>query len=81
MQIKQQFYGQSAPLISTDMFEVNRFIMDKLNLPAKLSASDDKMKATLAQAAQQQPQQPPEGAQPSTTAGAVQFPQDRGQTI
>jgi hypothetical protein len=81
MQIKQQFYGQSAPLISTDMFEVNRFIMDKLNLPAKLSASDDKMKATLAQAAQQQQQQPPEGAQPSTTAGAVQFPQDRGQTI
>ena len=79
MQIKQQFWGQSAPMISTDMFEANRFINEKLNLPAKLAVSDDKMKATLAQAAQQQ--QELNGAQPSTTAGQVKFPEDRGTTI
>jgi hypothetical protein len=80
MQIKQQFAGQAAPLITMNMFEVNRFIMDKLNLPAKLSASDDELKSRLAQASEQQQQQLT-GSQPSTTAGAVQFPQDKGVTI
>ena len=80
MQIKQQFWGQSAPMISTDMFEANRFIMEKLNLPAKLSVSDEQLKATLAQAAQLQQQQL-SGAQPSTTAAPVRFPEDQGVTI
>lgn len=80
LQIKQQFWGQSAPMISTDMFEANRFINEKLNLPQKLSVPDDQLKKTLAQAAQMQQAQI-SGAQPSTTAGAVQFPQDRGVTI
>jgi len=80
MQIKQQFYGQSAPMISTDIFEVNRFIMDKLNLPAKLSVSDDQLKKTLAAAAEAQQAQI-QGAQPTTTAGKVNFPEDRGVTI
>lgn len=80
MQIKQQFWGQSAPMISTDMFEANRFINDKLNLPAKLSVSDEQLKKTLAEAAQLQ-QNSLAGAQPSTTAGQVSFPQDRGVTI
>ena len=79
MQIKQQFAGQAAPLLTMNMFEVNRFIMDKLNLPAKLSASDDELKQRLAQALGQQQQLT--GAQPSTTAGAVQFPADKGVTI
>lgn len=60
-----------------DLFETNRFIMDKLNLPAKLSASDDQVKKTLA-AAQQLPAQ---GAQPSTTAGQVKFPENQGVTV
>lgn len=80
MQIKQQFYGQSAPMISTDIFKVNRFIMDKLNLPADLSVSDDQLKKTLAAAAEAQQAQIT-GAPPTTTAGAVQFPQDKGVTI
>lgn len=80
MQIKQQFWGQSAPMISTDMFESNRFIMEKLNLPAKLSVSDEKLKQTLAQAAQMQQAQL-QGAQPSTTAGQVPFPQPAQETI
>jgi hypothetical protein len=79
LQTKQQFFGQSAPMVTMDIFETNRFIMDKLNLPAKLSASDDKIKETLAAANAQQ--QAVTGAQPSTTAGAVQFPQDKGVTI
>jgi hypothetical protein len=79
LQTKQQFFGESAPIITMDIFETNRFIMDKLNLPAKLSASDDKIKDTLAEAANQQ--QAPTGATPTTTAGQVQFPQDRGVTI
>ncbi len=79
MQIKQQFFGQSAPMISMDIFKVNQFIMDKLNLPANLSVSDEKLKQTLAQAAQQQQQI--QGAPPSTTAGAVKFPEAQGVTI
>jgi hypothetical protein len=77
LQTKQQFFGQSAPIITMDLFETNRFIMDKLNLPAKLSASDDQVKKTLA-AAQQLPAQ---GAQPSTTAGQVKFPENQGVTV
>ena len=78
-QTKQQFFGQSAPIVTMNLFETNRYIMEKLNLPSKLSATDDQMKKTLAEGAQQQ--QAATGAQPSTTAGQVSFPQDRGVTI
>jgi hypothetical protein len=81
MQIKQQYGGPSAPLMTMNMFEVNKFIMDKLNLPAKLSASDDELKQRLAAGAQQQQQQQLTGAQPSTTAAPVSFPADKGVTI
>ena len=82
MQIKQQFWGQGAPMISVDMFEANRFISDKLNLPAKLSVSDEQLKATLAAASQQQQeQQAPQGAAPTTTAGKVNFPESPNVTI
>lgn len=79
LQTKQQFFGQSSPIITMDLFETNRFIMEKLNLPAKLSASDDRMKETLAAGAQQQ--QAATGAQPSTTAGRVNFPEAPNVTI
>lgn len=81
LQIKQQFWGQSAPMISTDMFEANKFISDKLNLPAKLSVPDEKLKQTLAAAAQQTQQQQLQGAPPSTAAGQVKFPEAPGVTI
>ncbi len=68
-------------MISTDMFEANRFINEKLNLPAKLSVSDEKLRQTLGAAAQAQQQQAPQGAPPSTTAGAVKFPEAPGVTI
>jgi hypothetical protein len=80
MQIKQQFFGQSAPMISSNIFEVNRFIMEKLNLPAKLSVSDDKLKETLAAGAEQEQAQLT-GAQPTTTAAPVSFPENKGVTI
>ena len=79
MQIKQQFGGPAAPILTSNMFEVNKFIMDKLNLPAKLSASDEELKQRLAQASQQE--QPIQGAQPSTTAAPVKFPEAQGVTI
>ena len=75
MQIKQQFWGQSAPMISVDMFAANKFINEKLNLPEKLSVSDEQMKQTLGQAAQLQQQQAAQGSTPSTTAGKVNFPE------
>ncbi len=80
LQIKQQFWGQQAPMLSTDMFEANRFISDKLNIPAKLAVPDEELKKRLEQAAQVSQEQLT-GAQPSTTAGQVQFPQDKGVTI
>jgi len=80
LQIKQQFFGQSAPMISTNIFEVNRFINDKLNIPERLAVTDEQLKKTLAAAAQIQQGQI-SGAQPSTTAGAVKFPEDKGVTI
>ncbi len=84
MQIKQQFFGAQAPVVSSNLFEVNKYINEKLNLPAKLSASDEQMKQTLATAAQIQAQQQQAaitGAQPSTTAGQVKFPENPGVTI
>lgn len=85
LQIKQQFWGQEAPMISTDLFEANRFISEKLNLPQKLSVPDAQLRQTLAEAAQLQQQQTQEqgisGSPPSTAAGAVKFPQDQGVTI
>ena len=83
MQIKQQFWGQAAPMISVDMFEANKFINEKLNLPAKLSVSDEKLKQTLAAGAaqQQEAQQTPQGAPPTTAAGQVKFPEAQGVTI
>ncbi len=79
MQVKQQFFGQSAPLITVDIFQANRFINEKLNLPANLAVSDDQLKKTLAQAAEQQ--QSAQGAAPTTTAGAVKFPESPNVTI
>jgi hypothetical protein len=76
LQTKQQFFGQTAPMMTSNLLEVNRFINDKLNLPEKLSVDEEKFKQNIAGAAQVQQQQL-QGAQPSTTAGAVQFPQSK----
>jgi hypothetical protein len=81
MQIKQQFFGEGAALATANIFEINRFLTDKLNLKRDLFASDDDIKAFLKQmvSAQQAAQQPQ--PQPSTTAGAVKFPEAPGVTI
>ena len=81
MQIKQQFFGQGAAIATANIFECNKFLTDKLNLQRKLFSSDDELRAFLKQmmqasAAQQLP--PPK---PTTTAGAVKFPEQPGVTI
>jgi hypothetical protein len=81
LQIKQQFFGQGAPLMSTDMVEANNFLTDKLNLPRKLFATDAQLRQTISAAAAQQQQLALTGAKPSTTAGQVKFPEDQGVTI
>jgi hypothetical protein len=82
MQIKQQFFGQGAALASANIFEVNKFLTQKLNLNRKLFATDEELKQFLGQMgqAQQQLAQMPQPA-PSTTAGAVKFPESPGVTI
>ena len=79
-QIKQQFFGQGAAMMSTNLVEVNNFLTEKFNLPHKLFATDDELKKALAIAGEAQAQQ---GAlpTPSTSASPVQLPQEQGVTI
>ncbi len=83
MQIKQQFFGQGAALASANIYEVNNFLTQKLNLPRKLFATDDELKAFLAQMGQVQQNQAAQLPQPSptTAAGAVKFPESPQVTI
>lgn len=81
MQIKQQFFGEGSVLATSNIFEVNRFLTEKLNLERKLFATDDEIKKFLQEMgkAQQSQQLPPPA--PSTGAGSVKFPQNPGITI
>ena len=86
LQIKQQFFGQGAAIATTELFEANKFLTQKLNLPRKLFATDDQLREFMkglaqqnAAAAQQQAAPPPPS--PSTAAGAVKFPEAGNVTI
>jgi hypothetical protein len=81
-QIKQQFFGQGSTLATTNLLEANNFLTQKLNLPRKLFATDDELKAFLAKMgeAQQQAAQLPQPS-PSTQASQVKFPEQQGVTI
>lgn len=81
LQIKQQFWGQGAPMLTTEMDEVQKFLTDKLNLPHKLFVSADKLRQAAQAAGAAQKQQQLQGAPPSTAAAPVQFPQNPGVTI
>ena len=81
MQIKQQFFGQGAAMISVDLFQVNAFLTDKLNLPRKLFANDEQLRKALEQMGQAQAQQQMPQPSPSTTAAEVKLPQEPGITI
>ena len=86
MQIKQQFYGEEVAVGTSNLFEVNNFLTEKLNLKRKLFANDEQVKTFLSSMAkaQQQAQQAQSAAkqpQPATTAAPVQFPQQQGVTI
>jgi hypothetical protein len=81
LQIKQQFFGQGSTLATVNIFEANKFLTDKLNLPRKLFSSDDEIKDFLTQMAEQQQAAALPQPSPSTTAGGVSFPQNQGVTI
>jgi hypothetical protein len=81
MQIKQQFFGQGAALASVNIFEASNFLTDKLNLPRKLFATDDEIRGFLGNMLQQQQLGNLPPPSPSTTAGAVKFPESPGVTI
>ncbi len=81
MQVKQQFFGQGAALATVNIFEAQKFLTDKLNLPRKLFSSDEEIRQFLQQLGQaQQAAQLPQPS-PSTTAGQVKFPENQGVTI
>lgn len=81
MQIKQQFFGQGAAMASANIFEINNFLTDKLNLPRKLFATDQDLRNFMGNMlqAQQQNQLPP--PTPSTAAAPVKFPESPQVTI
>jgi hypothetical protein len=81
MQVKQQFFGQGAAMASADLFEMNKFLTQKLNLPRKLFATDDQIRDFLAGMAQMQQQQQLPPPSPKTAAGAVKFPEASNVTI
>lgn len=81
MQIKQQFFGEGAAFASNNLFEVNKFINSKLNLPQKLSATDEAIKGFLEQMGQIQQQSQVAAPQSSTAASPVKLPEAQGVTI
>ena len=68
-------------MATSDIFEVNKFLTKKLNLPQKLSASDDQIRQFLAAMAQQQQAQQAAVSKPTTSGSPVQLPQPQGATI
>lgn len=80
-QIKQQFMGEGAAMASANIFEINKFLTEKFNLPHKLFASEDEIRAFMKQMveAKQAEQQPLPS--PATAASQVNLPQRAGVTI
>lgn len=73
LQIKQQFFGQGAAMATVDLPTANIFLRDKLNLPASLFVSAQKLSQYI-QLAGQQAQQAAL-PKPSTAASNVNLPQ------
>jgi hypothetical protein len=80
MQIKQQFFGQGAAVATVKLEEINQFLMDNLNLPSRLFVSKEQLTQFIQSYAQQVQQQGALPA-PTTTAGRVNYPENRGVTI
>ncbi len=81
LQIKQQFFGQGAAMMSTNLGEVNDFLTAKLNLPSKLFISGKQLQQQIAAAAEAQQQQQLAAPTPSTTAAQVKLPEAQNITI
>jgi len=72
MQIKQQFFGQAAAMATANLFEVNKFLTNNLNLHSRLFKNDAELQEVINNIteAQQRAALPT----PSTSAGRVEFP-------
>lgn len=83
LQMKQQFFGEGAAMASVNLFEANKFLTKKFNLPTKLFATDDQLRQFMQgmQQAQQQQAQPGQLPVPSTAASPVSVPSAPGVTI
>ena len=81
MQVKQQFFGQGAAMVSANLFEINNFLTEKLNLPRKLFATDAELKQALEGMGQAQTMQQGALPSPSTSASPVKLPEAPGVTI
>lgn len=84
MQTKQQFFGEQIAMASMKLPETLEYIDQSLNLPGKITASDDDLRRILQsmmQQMQQQEQQAQQLPQSSTSASPVQLPQQQNVTI
>jgi Bacteriophage head to tail connecting protein len=72
MQVKQQFFGQQAAMATVNMFEVNEFLTNNLNLKSKLFKNQRELQDVINNIAQAQ--QNAALPTPSTTAARVDFP-------
>ncbi len=79
LQIKQQFFGEGAAIATVNLFEANKFLTSKFNLPTKLFATDDDLRQFM-QGLQQKSQEA-QVPQPTTGASPVQLPAAPGVTI
>ena len=68
-------------MASANIFEMNQFLTDKLNLPRKLFASDEEIRQFLRQMVEQQSLGQLPAPSPSTAAGKVEFPSAPNVTI
>lgn len=81
LQMKQQFFGEGSTLASTNIFETNRFINEKLNLPKKLSNTDEQIKDFMKSMLEQKQAESQPAPSPATAAAPVGIPQNQGVAI
>lgn len=76
LQMKQQFFGEGATMATVNIPELNDWLTEKFNLPAKLF-KDSVQLAQIMKVMGQQAQQQPGAGQPTPTTAAsnVQLPQ------
>jgi hypothetical protein len=73
LQLKQQYLGEGAAMATIDVGEVNQYITENTNLPAKLFRTKEDMNKIMQALGEQQ--QPAPQPTPTTTASSAELPQ------